>query len=300
MTTTEQAHVRRMARTYSIDSFARIVTAGGNAGFMNLGYAPDPVRPGSTAVRQRRMARLVLETVAPVAGEHVLDVGCGSGGMIDLIARACVGARPFGLNIDQHQLASARAAGRGHAPLVAASAERLPFLDASFDAILSVEVLSHITDKAALAAELARVLRPGGRIVLAYIALTRDYPDFPADQRAHLRRVAEFFAEHPRDIPTRPGVEALFASVGLRPTAHRDLTDGVFGPRHGEFLRLLRGLGHGNGVVRGVAARWARRRWGVDPDELTRFLTANTAAHPCRFYEYHLLTLTKDEKESSS
>ncbi|MGC4876233.1 methyltransferase domain-containing protein [Micromonospora sp. DT43] len=300
MTTTAQSHLHRMAHTYSVGSFARVVAAGGNLGFMNLGFASDPVRPGTTSVRQRRMAQMVLDAVAPASGERLLDVGCGSGGMVGLITRRCPDARPVGLNIDQLQLARARVVAPGRPGFVAANAERLPFLDATFDAILSVELLSHIADKAALVAELARVLRPGGRIVLAYIALARNYADFPDEQRTHLRRVAEFFAEQPRDIPTRTTVEAHFAAVGLRPTAHSDLTDGVFGPRHHEFLRLLRWLGHDNDLVRRAAARWARVRWGVDPHELTRFLAANTAAHPCRFYEYHLLTLTKDEKEPSS
>ena len=63
--------------------------------------------------------------------------------------RAAEGARRFGLSL-----------------LVNGAGERLPYADASFDAVLSNEVIEHVMDDRAALAEIARVLRPGGRLLL--------------------------------------------------------------------------------------------------------------------------------------
>lgn len=63
--------------------------------------------------------------------------------------RAAEGARRFGLSL-----------------LVNGAGERLPYADASFDAVLSNEVIEHVMDDRAAVAEIARVLRPGGRLLL--------------------------------------------------------------------------------------------------------------------------------------
>jgi hypothetical protein len=144
------------------------------------------------------------------------------------------------------------------------------------------------------------VLRPGGRIVVAYIALTRPFTEFGPALRAHLERVAEFFAEHPRDIPTSSALRALFQRHDLPVADSMDLTDGVFPPRHENFVSMLRWLRHTNSLVRAGARTFATRRWKVRPAEFTDFLLANTAAHPCRFYEYHLMTCIKEPIERSS
>ncbi|MGH3249744.1 MAG: class I SAM-dependent methyltransferase [Trebonia sp.] len=293
-------HAARMAATYSTGVFARTVAAGGNPGLMNLGFADDPHRPGSTARRQRRLAGLVLAAINPVPGQALLDVGCGKGGMANLIGQLAPGMRVMGVNIDLHQLAIAR---RRQAPGVGfttGDAERLPFAAAAFDTVYAIEVLSHIGDKKAFFGELVRVLRPGGRLVLAVITLTRPYSAFGPDERMHLVRVADLFSERPEDIPMLAEVHDLLAAVGLRVSGTRDLTAGVFRPRHDTFVRMRRWACHRNPLAHAAFATAVALRWRLRAREFTAFLMVNTEMDPVLFYEYHLLTGESAKEEDVS
>ena len=287
-------HARRMARTYSTGSFASIVHAGGNPGFMNLGYTPNPLRRATSPQRQRDLVRLLMGSIAAEPGQFLLDAGCGNGGMSNLIGRSVPGATVVGIDVDAHQLARASATAATGVYFVNAAAEDLPFPPGVFDTVYSVELLSHVRDKEQLAAELTRVLRPGGRAVLAYIALTKPFAESSVADQAHLERVAALFCEHPADIPTQDSAERTFVRAGLRLLRSTDLSDGVFAPRYAEFVSMLRTLAHPNPLIRAVAAAVAKYRWGVQPAEFTRVLRINTQAHPCRFYEYHVMELTKE------
>lgn len=115
----------------------------------------------------------------------VLDAGCGTGGVM----RRLRTERPelTVVGIDYSPQAAARAQAKSGAPAAAASVLALPFADASFDAVISADVLCHRSvDPAAALAEFARVLRPGGRLVLnlpAYDWLTSAH-----DRRVHTAR----------------------------------------------------------------------------------------------------------------
>jgi len=95
-------------------------------------------------------------------GALVLDLGSGSGHVAD--ALRAHGARTLCLDIDRRVVAAGRAAyaDGGH---VAADAAKLPLADASVDGIFCFSVLQY-TDRDAAVAEMKRVLRPGGRLVL--------------------------------------------------------------------------------------------------------------------------------------
>jgi len=105
-------------------------------------------------------------------GDHVLDLGSGHGrGLSELAQRALrgrvVGADPSPLMCE---LAAARNRERvraGHVEVVLASAERLPFPDASFNKVLCVHVVYFWRDLGAALREIARVTRPGGRLAIA-------------------------------------------------------------------------------------------------------------------------------------
>jgi demethylmenaquinone methyltransferase / 2-methoxy-6-polyprenyl-1,4-benzoquinol methylase len=96
----------------------------------------------------------------------VLDVAAGTGGVSLQLARR-TGARVIGLDLTRPMLAQAalnvRAAGAADVvTLVNAGAERLPFADASVDALSFTYLLRYVSDPQAVLAELARVVRPGG------------------------------------------------------------------------------------------------------------------------------------------
>ncbi len=98
---------------------------------------------------------------APLAGQAVLDVGCGVG----MYTAAFLRQTPhvFGVEIERERALEARERATG---VVEAPGERLPFPDAAFDVVFSHEVLEHVTDDRACVAEMVRVTRPGGRLVV--------------------------------------------------------------------------------------------------------------------------------------
>jgi demethylmenaquinone methyltransferase/2-methoxy-6-polyprenyl-1,4-benzoquinol methylase len=112
-----------------------------------------------------RWRRALVGAVAPREGERILDVATGTGMVAaELLARA----RCTVVGIDQspQMLAAARRrfAGRSEVELLQGDAESLPFGDGSFDAVTFTYLLRYVDDPRATVAELARVLRPGGRI----------------------------------------------------------------------------------------------------------------------------------------
>lgn len=95
-------------------------------------------------------------------GLRVLDAGYGTGQFTATLERGA--ARLAGVDLDPAMLTVA--ARRVRAPLLAADAGELPFRDAAFDVTVAVTVCEFTASPAALVAELARVTRPGGRVVI--------------------------------------------------------------------------------------------------------------------------------------
>jgi SAM-dependent methyltransferase len=132
-------------------------------------------------------ADLGLGCGAPVAhlglrpGETVLDLGSGPGLDVFLAAKE-VGptGRVIGVDMTPEMIDRARAtaarAGVAHVEFRHGRLEALPVADASVDAVTSNCVINLVPDKAAVFREVARVLRPGGRIAIADIVLERPLP----------------------------------------------------------------------------------------------------------------------------
>lgn len=104
-------------------------------------------------------------------GGRILDNGTGLGTYLEAFGRANPDSLRIGLEVEHDR--AVQALPRAHA-IVLGVGEHLPFAGDSFDLILSNEVLEHVADDRACAAEMARVLRPGGRVVI--FAPNRWYP----------------------------------------------------------------------------------------------------------------------------
>ncbi len=112
--------------------------------------------------------RLVMAEVLRPLGQigrrlRILDVGCGTG--INLVFLGSYG-EPFGCDLFPEALMFSRR--RGLRKLVRAGVERLPFPDASFDLVTTLDVISHqsVPSEAAALREIVRVLKPGGRLLI--------------------------------------------------------------------------------------------------------------------------------------
>jgi demethylmenaquinone methyltransferase / 2-methoxy-6-polyprenyl-1,4-benzoquinol methylase len=138
-----------------------------------------------------RWRRALVRAVDPRPGQRVLDVATGTGMVAaELVRRAP--CRVVGLDQSEAMLAAARArlarspdlAGR--VTFVTGEAERLPFDDGEFDALTFTYLLRYVDDPAATMRELARVVRPGGRIGMLEFGVPRD-PVLRALWRLHTR-----------------------------------------------------------------------------------------------------------------
>jgi SAM-dependent methyltransferase len=117
---------------------------------------------------QERRWRMIQAAAADRLTGRVLDSGCGVGLYLRALAERARLA--IGVEFDFERAAQAG----GAAPVVNAAGEALPLAGASFDLVLSHEVLEHVADDRAALAEMARLLRPGGRLVL--FIPNRGYP----------------------------------------------------------------------------------------------------------------------------
>nr|WP_042383562.1 class I SAM-dependent methyltransferase [Streptacidiphilus melanogenes] len=162
-------------------------------GFINFGYwrGVDLGLPLGEAERvrsQEDLYRRVLDSAGLPQEPVVLEVGCGLGMGCAVTLREYGPTAVTGLDIHPEQLRRAREthaellrAERGRLRFVQGAAERMPFGDGEFDAVLSVEAAQHFPDLAAFAAETARVLRPDGRAAVTSFFTVDDVPGRPEE-----------------------------------------------------------------------------------------------------------------------
>jgi ubiquinone/menaquinone biosynthesis C-methylase UbiE len=143
--------------------------------------------------------REVVRVLALRSGEHVADIGAGPGFLAAEMAVE-VGSRGRVYAIDPSEsmleLAGTRAAGADATPveLLAGSAEALPLPDTSVDVAVATQVFEYVADLPGALAEVGRVLRPGGRVLL----LDTDWDSIVWHSGDHARteRVLTAWAEH--------------------------------------------------------------------------------------------------------
>lgn len=106
---------------------------------------------------------VIRETLAPLSGKRILDIGCGPGILARRLAED--GAAVTGIDPGEAALARARVAAPA-AQFEVASGEALPFPDRSFDGAVMLNALHHVPNPAGALSEAARVLLPGGVLVV--------------------------------------------------------------------------------------------------------------------------------------
>ena len=176
--------------------------------------------------------RLILELLGDVRGRTILDVGCGDGTLaLELNKRDAI---VTGIDTSDAMIEAARAAARPqHADVtfILAPAEAIPFPPESFDAIVAVTILCFVQDAAPVFAEIARVLRPGGFLVIGELGKwsswaaarrIRAWLGSPIWRLGHFRTAGE--------------LQALAGQAGLVPGLVRGA---IYYPRWAPAARLL-------------------------------------------------------------
>jgi arsenite methyltransferase len=174
-----ETKVRQMYRQVAEQPHASYHFEMGLALAQRLGY-PDDLLAGvpSEAVESFAGVGYFFDLAALQRGETVIDLGSGSG-MDTLIAAGLVGptGRVVGVDFTIEQLTKARRVAEGtgvnHVEFREGRIERLPADDESFDCVISNGVINLSPNKQRVFAEIARVLRPGGRLASADIVTTR-------------------------------------------------------------------------------------------------------------------------------
>jgi SAM-dependent methyltransferase len=208
----------------------------------------------STAPGERHPALALLE-LRP--DERCLDAGCGLGEDARAIAEVAR-ARVIGIDRSARMVAeaTARSVARAGVAFVAADATSLPFADATFDAAWVKRTLMHLPSPASAVSELARVVRPGGRVVavepdLEVVLLDSGLAD--ATRRVLARRAAGYASPW-----VGRQLRGLLLAAGLTDVRvladHAEFTDLAAGER---VLRLL-------DVARSVLAPEEAARWEED------------------------------------
>jgi ArsR family transcriptional regulator len=167
----------------------------------------------------RALHRALVElTVAAPLGD-LLDIGCGHGRILKLLASRA--GRVVGVDIDSDARRHARAqmllAGIENSTLRKGDMYELPFLDAKFDTIILDEVLGSSEDPAAALREARRLLRPGGRMLLLETCGKED-PTSLCQQFASWCKAVELRLSTPRRIPDK-SPRWLLAVITIADTA---------------------------------------------------------------------------------
>nr|WP_237534331.1 methyltransferase domain-containing protein [Streptomyces sp. SID3343] len=194
---------------------------GGN---IHVGYWDDEADDSPMREATDRLTDLVAERLAPAEGQQLLDVGCGHGSTAArIIAHHAVQITGVSVSDYQVDLANNRPQPPdlpGRATFRLADAMELPFPDESFDGAYAIESLMHMKDKEAAIGHIARVLRPGGRLVIAehHLEGELDLPD--------VARMADAYAFFKFSLSTdRYG--KLLREAGLKVVDYTDITENV-------------------------------------------------------------------------
>lgn len=267
---------------------------------MRDGYAPAVVDEGYAipeTVQRRYVAKRDAKTFLPFllphlrAGLDILDAGCGVGSIaLDLAPNVAPG-RIFGIDIDSGQIEVARRLARergvNNAQFDTASVYQLPFSNETFDAVYSVAVLQHVSDRVRALTEMRRVLRPGGLAAVTdddqgTVAMSPDRPEL----RLGLDLIGRLFKHGGGDARYSRHLRSLMLEAGFVRTQGVAHAPEVYGDPMSthwwtEFVADFLGAPSASDVI--ISEGWASQaeldgviaalgEWGRQPDAFVGWL----------------------------
>lgn len=208
---------------------------------IHFGLWPDPTDAGvSMAQAQAIFTDLLITTIQAQPGQRILDVGCGTGQPAVQLAQKS-GAHVTGITVSETQVAAARAraAAAGLDSSVTfdlVNAMELPFADASYDAAWAFESIFHMPSRLQAFREMARVVRPGGKIVVADFVTMRPMTQAEMDIAYPAFAVSE--------IGSLEGYINDLKAAGLTNITCRDVTANTIKPSNRATLANLQSETH--------------------------------------------------------
>jgi demethylmenaquinone methyltransferase/2-methoxy-6-polyprenyl-1,4-benzoquinol methylase len=187
--------------------------------------------------QDRRWRRSVIAAVDPRPGELVLDLAAGTGTSSQPFADRGAAVVPCDFSLGMLRVGKEA---RPHLPFTAGDGTRLPFADDTFDAVTISFGLRNIVDPLAGLAEMRRVTRPGGRIVVCEFS----HPTWTPFRTVYLEYLMKalppiaravssapdayvYLAESIRAWPDQQGLAAMVAEAGWQRPAWQNLSGGI-------------------------------------------------------------------------
>lgn len=180
---------------------------------------------------------LMVEALEVAPGAQVLDLAAGTGTSTTAIARA--GARVVAADFSLGMMSEGRRRG-APVPFVGADGQHLPFAEDSFDAAVISFGLRNVQEPRRALAEMVRVVRPGGRVVVCEFS-TPTWGPFRTVYEKYLLRALptvagtfattvdayEYLAESILEWPDQEALRGWFLAAGLERTQYRNLSGGI-------------------------------------------------------------------------
>lgn len=211
---------------------------------IHFGYHDQTIRSHAKSLEHTNR---VLADIAEIGkADRVLDAGCGIGGSSIWLAanRGCAvtGITPVQTQVDRARTAVRQCGLDQRVTIVRADYTATPYEDQSFDVVWALESLCHARSKAAFYREASRLLRPGGRLIIAeYLRARRD---MPAADEALLGEWLRGWAIP--DIDTKEEHAANAAEAGFVDVEIRDVTASMRKSLRRLYLLSLAGISIGH------------------------------------------------------